>query len=350
MGSERQLSFAEHIRELRGRIMWSLLFMVIGAGVGYGMHDRLLQVLQRPLHDTLYYTTPTGAFSFIIKICVVFGIIVALPMMIYQAFAFFGPLIKARTRRQFVGYVLTSIILAGIGILFAYYISLPAALSFLVNFGADKGNIEALITADEYFNFVLTYIAGFAILFQLPLIISFINRIKPLQPKQLVKQTKYVILVSFIVAAIITPTPDPFNQFIMAGPMILLYFGSACMIAIVNAKARGRERRLRDITPHIEAKTIDDILDSLPTQPRPAEDIALLQPAPVPLVSRPIQHDMRTIRPRMSRDMLTTPQASRPVISAHDRRVRRTMQHEVSVRSSSYQPQTGLISDFVPAK
>lgn len=121
--------------------------------------------------------------------------------------------------------------LACLGMAFAYFVSLPASLHFLTTFG-DSGDIHALITANEYFNFVLTYVAGFAILFQVPLIITFTNRVTPLPPKKLLGATRYVIVLSFIVAAIITPTPDPMNQAIMAGPIILLYLLSVCIVTL----------------------------------------------------------------------------------------------------------------------
>lgn len=356
MTADRQLTFAEHIRELRSRLVRSLIFVLIGAAIGYMLHDILLVLLQRPLHDTLYYNTPTGAFSFIIKICVTFGIIVALPVMIYQTFSFFGPLIRARTRRQFVTYVLMSFVLAAIGIVFAYLVSLPAALHFLVNFGDGKGDIQALITADEYFNFVLTYIAGFAVMFQLPLIISFINRMKPMQPKKLLGHTRYVILFSFIAAAIVTPTPDPFNQFIMAAPVILLYFVSVMIVAMTNAKTRRAAKKISAVAPHIATKTIDAILESLPpepvqiptaialfdTPPRAQDTIRKVTDVPGPALRRQQQFAAAMdIRPR-SRS------ASSPV---ERRAVRRAIEpvHTPQARVMDLSSASRLISDFIPA-
>ena len=225
MESSQQATFAEHVQELRGRLFWTILFLIIGATLGYFINDTLILWLQRPLNESLYYTTPGGAFSFIIKVCTVFGFVVALPVLIYQIFAFFGPLIKLKTKRSFVGYIVASFMLAAAGIAFAYLVSLPAALHFLVGFG-DSSNIKSLITANEYFNFVLTYIAGFAALFQVPLIVILIDKIKPMPPLKLIGSLRYVILASFIVAAVITPTPDPVNQALMAGPIILLYLCS----------------------------------------------------------------------------------------------------------------------------
>ncbi len=211
--------------------MWTVLFVVLGAAAGYFIHDTLIAVMQRPLHDTLYYTAPTGAFSFIIKICTVFGFLIALPVAIYQVFAFFGPLIRNATKRALVLYVLVSFLLAVAGVLFAYFLSLPAALHFLVMFSQDS-NIQSLITANEYFNFVLTYILGFALIFQLPIVVLFINRITPLKPSKMLRATRYVILGSFVAAAIITPTPDPLNQFLMAMPLVVLYLLSVLVVAV----------------------------------------------------------------------------------------------------------------------
>lgn len=254
---------AEHISELRRRLMWVIAFVVIGGAVGYFLHDRLLYILQLPLNEALYYTTPTGAFSFIMKICMVFGVIVAVPMLSYQTFAFFGPIIADRTKKTFLVYITASVVLAVLGVLFAYYISLPASLHFLVNFGND-GNIHALITANEYFNFVLAYIAGFAALFQVPLIIMFVNRMTPLPPRKLLGATKYVILASFIVAAIITPTPDPLNQSIMAVPIIGLYL---CTVLIVALSPRRRKRLRAERQKATAFKMPESIPKPQPTEP-----------------------------------------------------------------------------------
>jgi sec-independent protein translocase protein TatC len=120
-----------------------------------------------------------------------------------------------------VPYVFCSIVLAYGGVVFAYFISLPNALHFLAGFGGKE--ITALITADEYYSFVLSYLLGFALLFQIPIIVLFINRIKPMKPGSMMGAQRYIILASFVVAAILTPTPDPINQTIMAMPAVVLY-------------------------------------------------------------------------------------------------------------------------------
>lgn len=318
MAAEAKLTFAEHISELRRRLMWSSLFVLVGAGIGYALHDALLVVLQQPLNETLYYTTPTGAFGFIIKVCTVFGLIVALPALTYNGFAYFEPLIKARTRRLLIGYVFVSVLLAVGGILFAYFVSLPAALHFLINFGG--GGIEAIITANEYFNFVLAYLAGFALLFELPLILSFINRIKPLTPSGLIGGTRYVVLGSFIAAAIITPTPDPMNQLLMAGPVILLYFVSAAGIVIRNRLKR---------KPHKQTAS---------SQPGPLQSVAPTTPAGV--LSKPVRPASVQTTSRIN-DMAVPNR--RATVSAYQQR------QPQPASPKRQKPQSGLISDFLPA-
>lgn len=227
--------FIEHLHELRTRLVWSALALAVGGGISFALHEKLLALIQKPLGETLYYTSPTGGFNFAFKMSLTFGVVLALPVLVYHLLKFFTPLIGHVRKLYILTYLLWSLDLAYFGVLFAYFVSLPAALKFLTNFGG--ANIQALITADEYFSFALAYIGGFAVLFQLPLIILFINRIHPLTPSKMMGAQRYIVVGSFIVAAILTPTPDPFNQLIMALPIVLLYQVSVILVWLIN---RGR--------------------------------------------------------------------------------------------------------------
>lgn len=353
---EQRLTFAEHIHELRKRLMWSLFFVAIGAGVGYALNNTILDLLQRPLNESLYYTTPTGGFSFVIKVCCAFGFVVALPVVVYQAFSFFGPLVKAKTRRTFITYILVSVLLASAGIAFAYFISLPAALHFLVNFGSNNGDIQALITADEYFNFVLAYIAGFAALFQLPLIIMFINRATPLKPAQLMGGTRYVVLASFIISAIITPTPDPMNQALMAGPIILLFFISVVVVAITNKFRKKPVVTVPEVPMHdIDTLLTDDLPVTTPIEPLPIPRPQVTPlPAPQPFVAA-MPKPVKPIAPRpvarqFVSDMVVPsrrPAAGQPLA----RQIRPAPAQPIQPTPAQTRPtmQMGVISDFIPA-
>lgn len=244
--------FIEHIHEFRRRLIWSCLALFLGGIVGYALYGHLIHLVQKPLGQTLYYTSPTGGFNFAFKICIVFGFVFALPVITYHIFKFLEPISTKINKHTIVAYILWSINLAYLGILFGYFISLPAALHFLTQIGGQ--NIQSLITADEYFSFALAYIAGFALLFQLPLIVVFFNRITPLKPSGMMKAQKYIILGSFVVAAILTPTPDPVNQLIMAMPIVLLYQFSIVIVWFIN---RGKKSSKKALPVHSSVKGTD---------------------------------------------------------------------------------------------
>lgn len=234
-------TFLDHLNELRSRLFWSAASFGIGATIGYFINTPFVALLLKPLHQSLYYTSPTGGFDFVFKTSVFFGFIFAFPTVVYHILKFIEPLLPKSSQALIIKLLLSSCLLSVTGILFAYLISLPAALNFLGQFGS--GQVKSLISAPEYFSFVTTYIAGFAILFQLPLILLFINKIKPLKPGQLMRKQRYVILASFIIAAVLTPTPDILNQTIMALPMIALYLLSIGLIWFGNYLATRKQAK-----------------------------------------------------------------------------------------------------------
>ena len=220
-GTSLKLTFLDHALELRSRLILSLGFLLLGSVAGYFFEDRILAFLVRPLGQPLYYTSPGGGFSFTLEIAVFFGFVVCLPFLVFQSLRFVEPAIPKRARFS-VGFLLGgSLFLMLAGMAFAYFVSLPIALNFLSKFSSDE--VKSLISAREYFSFVLTYLLGFGLLFQLPLVLVFVNRTVPLRFSQLMRWQRLVILGAFVVAAVLTPTPDVVNQTIMAIPIILLY-------------------------------------------------------------------------------------------------------------------------------
>ncbi len=225
-------SVGEHVKELRRRVMYVVATLLFVSIIGFFMHETLFTIITRPLHQQLYYTTPAGGFNAIIKISIIFGFIVTAPVLIYQLGKFLNPAFKRRIHAAPIIFFSTFLALSGVA--FAYFVSLPAALHFLAN--VDSKNLQSIITINEYLNFLAAYLVGFALLFQVPLVMIFINRIKPQKPGRLMRIQRWVFLVSFIAAAILTPTPDPMNQVIMAAPIILLYQFSVILIWFINRK------------------------------------------------------------------------------------------------------------------
>jgi sec-independent protein translocase protein TatC len=236
-------TIAEHISELRRRALYCAIALLIGGVIGYRFQDKIISWLTEPLGKTLFYTSPAGGFDFLIKICIFFGFLLAIPVIMYNILRFIAPAVPHYVTVKTGKILIISISLAIAGASFAYYVSLPAALHFLNNFSSNE--IQSLISAQEYFNFVMIYIAGFAALFQMPLLITFINKITPLNPKMLMKKQRVLILVSFIIAAVLTPTPDPVNQTIMALPIICLYQISIIIVWQENRSRRRKNRRSR---------------------------------------------------------------------------------------------------------
>lgn len=238
--------FSEHLRELRARALWCLLALLVGTGIGYFLHGSLLTLLVQPLNQPLYFSSPAGGFEFILQVCLFFGLLVAAPVTLYHTVRFVEPVLPRRSRRFIVKLLVASSLLLVAGISFAYFISLPAALHFLSLFGVAE--VEALITTTAYLTFATRYILGFALLFQLPLILLLINSVTRLSTKTLLSKQKWLVLSSFTFAAILTPTFDILNQLLFALPIILLYQLSIGLLWLTNRNAkqargdRGRER------------------------------------------------------------------------------------------------------------
>src|SRR5689334_17957336 len=154
-GTSRQ-PFSEHVRELRQRLIYSLTALVGASVIGYLLHDQLFQVIRRPLKAKLYYTSPIGGFNSMLKIAIIFGLVVAIPVFMYQLCRFLGPAFKQRVRP--IRIIMASAFLAATGVSFAYFVSLPAALHFLTN--VDTKNLSPFIVVNDYLNFVFSYLAG----------------------------------------------------------------------------------------------------------------------------------------------------------------------------------------------
>lgn len=271
MQKEVPKTFAQHVDELRRLIVRPLLVMALITGLAFWKGQWVVDLLQKPLKQTLYYSSPIGGFTFIFQVAIVCGLIVALPFFIRSLIKFLEPIMPKITGRRLLLYLFSSICLAALGVACGYLVSMPAALHFLNGF--ESTNLKPLISANEYLSFTLVYLAGFAALFQLPLVIIIINRIKPLKPSQLMKYQRWMILGSFIAAAILTPTPDIVNQLIFAAPIIILYEVSVVLVWVINLKRKPQA----DTMEWIEENTNDE-LSSHPVgalyQPQLAPEVA----------------------------------------------------------------------------
>ncbi|HJY98177.1 MAG TPA: twin-arginine translocase subunit TatC [Patescibacteria group bacterium] len=228
-------TFSEHIQELRLRLLLYVLALVAGSIAGFLIEEKILRILVGPLGGPLYYSSPAGGFSFSISLSLFFGFVVSFPVLVYQVLLFLKPSLPKRNGKFLLLIFLSSIFLALTGILFAYYISLPASLRFLGMF--NKEEVRALISTTDYLTFVTRYLAGFAIIFQMPVVIVVVNKFKRLTVRSLLAFERWIILISLVFAAVLTPTPDVLNQLVMAIPIIVLYQISLAAVALTSKKA-----------------------------------------------------------------------------------------------------------------
>ena len=220
--SLEQLTFIEHLYELRRRVFWVVALLLITTAIGFQCKDFLIQFVTAPLSgEKLIYLTPGGGFSFIFTLCLYFGALVIIPVVIYQIYRFLQPLMSHPSRKLLGALMTASVLLALLGAAFGYFVAIPAAITFLTNFAGDA--VSASLTADSYLNFVMMYLLGLAALFQLPLVIFMIDHVRRFPPGALLSSQRFVVVGAVLAAAIITPTPDVVNQMIIAVPIIIVY-------------------------------------------------------------------------------------------------------------------------------
>lgn len=281
-------TFMDHVRELQGRLFVIAVVFLVGAAAAYPFFDKIVDLIVSPLgkEHELVYLTPGGAFSFIIQVCLYVGAIAALPMLIYQLYRFIMPAVKKVTMHRAIGFTLASFFLAIVGIVFAYVVSLPAALYFLTSF--DLYHINPMLTIDSYFSFVMTYILAGAILFQLPLVMIMIDSIKPQPPKRLMKFQQHIIVGSFVVAAIISPTPDALNQTLLASPMVVMYQLGIVIIAWRHRRSRRSKKRQAEIEETLLQPIPSDLVTNIKPETSSVKDSPIDNSSP-PFTAKPIR-------------------------------------------------------------
>jgi sec-independent protein translocase protein TatC len=280
-------TFHDHFVELRGRLFWVAVYFALFSGLVYPFFAQVSALLMAPLGgEQLYYTTPSGGLSFIIKVCMFVGLIATMPVAIFHIYKFIAPVMGKKRSHSVASYTIISLLLAIAGVLFAYLISLPAALHFLTNF--DISGVSPLLAVDAYLSFITAYLVAGALLFQLPLLMLMVDGVTPLKPKKLMSYQRQMIVGSFVVAAVVSPTPDVINQSLLAAPIVVMYQIGVVIIAY---------RRYRDARPknvviaetniissikdkNNEESIIDDMIMSFQDDDEPvaAHETAIAQP------------------------------------------------------------------------
>lgn len=232
-----ELPLIEHLRELRDRLVKAVLSIALTTGLSLLFIDQEIRLLLRPAgNHQLISLKPTETFVSFIQVGLMSGIAIAMPLIVYQLFRFLAPGLT-RTEKRWILLSLPGITLFFLlGMVFCYIVVLPSALDFLLNFG--NGLVTPMNSISEYLSFVSTFLLSVGLAFETPLIIFILSKLGVATPKRLAGFRRWFYVLAFVIAAIITPTPDPINQSYVAIPIILLY-----ELGIIFARIGARKPR-----------------------------------------------------------------------------------------------------------
>ena len=231
-----KMPFLEHLGELRTRIVRALIALLVGTLIGLPFSQYLIDWLAKPvtrLGYELVFTAPAEAFWVQMKVGIIAGLFVAAPAILWQVWGFVAPGLHTHEKKYAVPFVLIGSLLFIIGGAFSLFVVTPYALTFLLGYA--RPGLKPMITIENHIDFLLKFTLAFGAVFELPLIITLAARMGLVTAKVLAKNRKYAILGAFVIGAVLTPTPDAFNQALMAGPLIILY-----EVGIVCARLFGR--------------------------------------------------------------------------------------------------------------
>lgn len=223
---EGQASLTEHLRELRTRVIRSLWGVLIAAVICYNYVEQIMIYVRAPIEKHLQggglvFTAPADKFIAYLKVAAFCGFILATPWWLYQVWKFVAPGLYAKERRYTLGFILSGSVLYISGVVFGYFLALPAAFDFLMMFGdaVDK----PMITIDHYLGFFTMMLLMFGVAFELPLIIVILGMLGIVSQAFLRKNRRYMIVVLTIASAILTPTPDAISMFTLLIPLYVLF-------------------------------------------------------------------------------------------------------------------------------
>ncbi len=279
--------FIEHLHELRKRAIYVATSVLVFGTLAYFVQQSIVGFLLKPARGQRFiYTSPGGGISFLFEVCTDVGLVLSLPVIVYQLLRFLEPLLDTQTHRLILRSAMVSALLGALGVAFGYQLGLPLALHFLGH-QFTTTQIVPLFTISEYMSFVTIYLAGSALLFQLPLILVIINRIKPLSPRRLFKAERWVIAAAFIIAMLMAPTVNIIDQLVIAGPIILAYQVGIVLIWWTNRRSHRPK--------HVETLLAQDRVKQQQRQQRACTAVRTSNAAQVP--PRPTCQPQYAVRP-----------------------------------------------------
>ena len=237
--SDVEMSFLDHIEELRWRIIYSLIGIVIFTIVAWVFINPLIEIVllkpARDAHASLQNLRPFGQLFLYFQVAIIIGIVASIPNIFYQLWKFIAPALKKSERKYILRIVFFSTFCFLAGIAFAYFVMLPMAMKFAAQFGTEELKNEFAI--DEYMSIIISIMLSAGVVFELPMVSFFLSKLGILSPKFMRKYRRHAIVIIMVLAAILTPGTDPVSQVILAVPLVLLYEISIFISRISSKKS-----------------------------------------------------------------------------------------------------------------
>lgn len=240
-----KMSFLEHLDELRKRIVWALVGVLVGFSIAIFFYQELWLFVMGPMQrllqpgQQLIYTDPTEQLMLYVKICIIAGILIASPLVMTQVWLFIAPGLYGHEKKAAIPFVLMSSTFFVGGAAFAHYLVFPLTWTFLASFSNDV--VTFMPRVEPAFSLYMKLVLTFGVIFQMPTLVLFLAKLGLVTARFLIKNMKYAILIMFIVGAVLSPGTDPVGQIAMAGPMFLLYLFSILLAWLFGKKRAPRE-------------------------------------------------------------------------------------------------------------
>jgi len=246
--SDPQQPFSYHFRELKRRVIRVVLFFVVTTAAAFVLHRQILRWLLEPAEDLNNFTGGQAIFTdltefwgTVARVSILVGLASTTPFMLFQIVRFVSPGLKSKERKWLWILMPASVLSFGLGVAFGYYVLLPPAINFLLNFGGDIAT--PLIRISSYVELVTRLLFWLGLIFELPIVIFFLAKIGVVTPRWLAGKRKWVVVLAFVAGAMITPTFDPLNQSLVAGPIIVMYEIGYWLARIGAREAKGKRQK-----------------------------------------------------------------------------------------------------------
>ena len=228
-----ELPFSEHIEELRQRIFVVFLIILFLTCIAFIEVKSLVKILELPIDNVKFFQVAPGEyFISTIKISFYTGLLFSSPFVIGQLILFLLPGLTKKETKIILPLLLSSLILFGLGLAFSYYTLIPAALNFFLNYSEEV--LEPFLSFDQYFEFILVLFYSTGLAFQIPIIQILVGLLNIVSPQQMLGAWRYIILVSTIMGAILTPSTDPLTQLLLSLAILLLYFSGLGILFLLK--------------------------------------------------------------------------------------------------------------------